>query len=116
MSRAARSILVFGIYCLAVGTVLILAPNLFLEALRLEPTREPYIRALGVVVMTLGLYYLAAARAGAVAFFRWTVWGRAFVLAAFIGLVLAGVAPPILILFGAVDAAGGLWTALALRR
>ncbi len=56
------------------------------------------------------------ARAGAVAYFRWTVWGRAFVLAAFIGLVLAGVAPPILILFGAVDAAGGLWTARALRR
>ena len=116
MSRAARTILVFGIYCLAVGAVLILVPNLFLPALGLEPTREPYIRALGVVVMTLGFYYLAAARVEAVVFFRWTVWGRLFVLAAFTGLVVAGAAPPILILFGAVDAGAGLWTALALRR
>ena len=115
MSRAARSILAFGIYCLAVGAVLILIPDTFIGLLRLEPTRDPYIRALGVVVMTLGFYYIAAARAEAVAFFRWTIWGRPFVLAAFIGLVLAGVAPPILILFGAVDGAGAVWTALALR-
>ena len=115
MSRAARTILAFGIYCLAVGAVLILIPNLFLAALGLEPTREPYIRALGVVVMTLGFYYIAAARAEAVVFFRWTLWGRPFVLAAFLGLVIAGAAPPILILFGAVDAAAAVWTALALR-
>jgi len=116
VSRAARTVFAFGIYCLAVGAVLILVPNLFLSALGLEPTREPFIRALGVVVMTLGFYYLAAARAEAVAFFRWTVWGRLFVLAAFSGLVVAGTAPAVLILFGAVDAGAGLWTALALRK
>ena len=115
MSRAARTILAFGVYCLAVGAVLILIPNLFLAGLGLEPTREPYIRALGVVVMTLGFYYIAAARAEAVVFFRWTLWGQPFVLAAFLGLVIAGAAPPILILFGAVDAAAAVWTALALR-
>jgi hypothetical protein len=115
VSRAARSILAFGIYCLAVGAVLIFAPNLLLGLLRLEPTREVYIRVLGVVVTTLGFYYIAAARAEAVSFFRWTVWGRPFVLAAFIALVLAGAGPPIMILFGAADAAGAVWTALALR-
>jgi len=115
VSRAARTILAFGVYCIAVGAVMALVPNTFLAAVGLEPTREPYIRALGVVVMTLGFYYIAAARAEAVVFFRWTVWGRPFVLAAFLGLVVAGVAPPILILFGAVDAAAAVWTALALR-
>ncbi len=115
MSRAAKTILVFGIYCLAVGAVLTLVPNLLLAGLGLEPTREPYIRALGVVLLTLGFYYIAAARAEAVVFFRWTLWGRPFVLAAFIGLALAGAAPPIIILFGVVDAAAALWTALALR-
>ena len=115
MSRAARTILVFGIYCITVGAVLILIPNTFTAVLSLEPTRDPYIRALGVVVMTLGFYYIAAARAEAVVFFRWTTWGRPFVLAAFIGLVVAGVAPPILILFGVVDAAAAVWTYLALR-
>jgi hypothetical protein len=115
MSRAARTILAFGIYCLGVGAILIFVPNLFLGLLGLEPTREVYIRVLGVVVTTLGLYYIAAARAEAVVFFRWTVWGRPLVLAAFIALVLAGAGPPVMILFGVADAAGALWTALALR-
>jgi hypothetical protein len=115
VSRAARTIAAFGVYCVAVGAVLILVPNLFLGALGLEPTREPYIRVLGVVLVVLGFYYVAAARSEAVVFFRWTVWGRPIVLAAFIGLVLAGAAPPVLILFGVVDAAAAAWTALALR-
>jgi hypothetical protein len=115
VSRAARTILAFGVYCLAVAAVLIVAPNALLGLLKLEPTHEVYIRVLGVVVMTLGFYYIAAARAEVVAFFRWTVWGRPFVLAAFIALVVAGVAPPILILFGAVDAGAAIWTAMALR-
>jgi hypothetical protein len=116
VSRPARTILAFGIYCVAVGAILIFAPNFLLGLLGLEPTREPYFRVLGVVVMTLGFYYVAAARQEVTPFFRWTVWGRPFVLAAFLAMVLAGAAPPILILFGAVDAAGAVWTALALRR
>jgi len=115
VSAPARTVLVFGIYCVAVGAVLIFMPNVFLGLLGLAPTREVYIRVLGVVVSTLGFYYIAAARAEATSFFRWTVWGRPFVLAAFIALVLCGAAPPVLILFGAVDAAGALWTAWALR-
>ncbi len=115
MSRAARSILVFGLYMIAVAAVLIAAPNALLALCRLPPTREVYIRVLGVVVLTLGLYYVAAARAEAVAFFRWTLWGRPLILATFLALVLLRLGPPVLIVFGAVDAAGALWTTLALR-
>ena len=115
MSRAARSVLIFGTYMIAIAAVLIASPNALLALCRLPPTREVYIRVLGVVVLTLGLYYVAAARAEALAFFRWTVWGRPLVLAAFVVLVVFRLGPPILILFGAIDAAGAIWTAAALR-
>jgi len=116
VSGAARSVVVFGVYCVTVGLVLIAAPNLLLAAVGRPPTDEPYIRVLGVVVLVLGLYYLAAARAEATGFFRWTTWGRPVVLALFVMLVLRGLAPPVLILFGVIEAAGALWTAWALRR
>jgi hypothetical protein len=115
VSRAARSVLVFGLYMIAVGAVLVAAPNALLALCRLAPTREVYIRVLGVVVLTLGLYYLAAARAEAVVFFRWTVWGRPLVLVLFIVLAALRLGPPVLVLFGVIDAAGALWTAAALR-
>jgi hypothetical protein len=69
-----------------------------------------------VVVIVLGLYYIAGAREGVTSFFHWTTWGRPLVLVGFTALVVAGIAPPILILFGAVDTAGAIWTAIALRR
>ncbi len=116
MSGAARSVAVFGVYCAGVGLILIAAPNIFLGAVGLPPTGEPYIRVLGVVVLVLALYYLAAARAEAVAFFRWTTWGRPMAFMLFGALALLGFAPRILVLFGAVDAVGALWTATALRR
>ncbi len=116
MSGAARSVAVFGVYFAAVGLVLIAAPNLLLAAVRLPPTGEPYIRVLGVVSFVLGLYYLAAARAEATGFFRCTTWGRTIAFALFVLLVLLGLAPAVLILFGVIDAAGALWTARALRR
>jgi hypothetical protein len=47
---------------------------------------------------------------------RLTVHARAAVLVLFVALVLAGLARPILILFGAIDFAGALWTAAAVRR
>lgn len=115
MSRVARSILAFGIYCVAVGALLVAGPNLFLRLVGLPPAPEVFIRVLGVVVLTLGLYYIAAARSEVTAFFRWTVWGRPFAFAAFLALVVLGLAPPVLILFGAIDLAGALWTARALR-
>lgn len=38
-----------------------------------------------------------------------------FVLLFFIAFVIAGLAPPILILFGVIDFAAAMWTLLAIR-
>jgi hypothetical protein len=115
MSRAARSVRWFGIYLAVLGVTLVFVPNLLLTAFGLPETREVYIRVLGVVVFDLGVYYWFAAASEAVPFFRATVAGRALVLVAFTAFVALGLVSPLLILFGAGDLAGGLWTAWALR-
>lgn len=114
MSHAARSVRLFALYLGVNGLTLLFGPNLLLALLGLAPTDEPWIRVLGIIVFNLALYYHAGA--DGVAFQRITVVTRVIVLIGFSGLVLAGLAPALLVLFGLVDFAGALWTALAIRR
>ncbi len=116
MTRAARSLFVFGIYLLGVGFLLLGSPNTLLAVLRLPPATDPWIRVLGVVVIAIGLLDVASAHAEQTGFFRATVWVRFFVLISFIALVLLKLAPPVLIAFGLIDAAGAVWTRLSLSR
>jgi hypothetical protein len=115
MNSSAKSIQVFGAYIVGLGLVLLVVPNLLLQAFGFEPTSEPWIRVLGIVVAALGYYYLIAAKSKATAFFAATVHGRVWLLLAFIALVFFGLAKPTLILFGTVDFAGAVWTWKALR-
>ena len=116
MSRAAVSILVFGIYLLLNGITVAVAPNLMLATLHQPPTQEPWLHVFGAVVFVLALYYIQAARQEVVAFFRFTTWGRPLLLLILAGFAVARVVPPIMVLFGVIDTAGAIWTAVALRR
>ena len=115
MSRTAFTIKAFGVYLLLLGLGLIVVPNLLLSLLGMPQTREVWIRVLGVVVVNVGIYYWAAAASEALAFFRASVYARPLVLVCFAAFALLGLASPVLVLFGAVDAAGALWTWLTLR-
>ncbi|MEQ1693740.1 MAG: hypothetical protein ABMA00_20800, partial [Gemmatimonas sp.] len=110
MTRAARSVFVFGFYLIGTSAILLGSPNSLLGMLQLAPTTEPWIRVLGLVVGILGAYYVVAARADLVPFFRATVWLRGLALLGFAGLAAAALAPSTLIGFGIVDALGALWT------
>jgi hypothetical protein len=116
MSRPATSVFVFGIYLCALGVTLILAPNVLLGLAGFASTTEVWIRVLGAVVAVLGAYYVQAARYEVVPFFRMTIWGRLLVLVFFLLFALVRLAPPMLVLFGAVDGLGAFWTASALAR
>jgi hypothetical protein len=116
MSRAARSILVFGVYLTAVGLGLLFVPNVLLTTLRLPPSAEIWPRILGVVTLVLAYYYVMAARSELTGFFRWTVTARILVFVVFGVLVLAGLAPIPVALLGAVDLAAAVWTGLSLRK
>lgn len=115
MTHAARSVFWFGVYLGVAGGGLLLAPALALGPAGIPVPEEPWARVAGVLALCLAVYYLVAARSGAVAVLRATVPVRAAVALVFAALVGLGLAPAGLLLFAAVDFAGALWTALAHR-
>ena len=115
MSKSALSVFVFGIYLLVLGIVLVVAPNFLLGIFSVPSTSEVWIRVAGVLVLILSFYDIQAARLEMIEFFKLTVYSRVPVIVFFTAFVLLGFAAPVLILFGAIDLLGAIWTALALR-
>jgi predicted phage tail protein len=115
MSKPAFTLKIFGIYMNLLGISLMLAPNLMLSLFFITPTSEVWIRVAGVLVFNLGVYYWFAAKCEAEIFYQASVFARFFVLAAFTVFAALGFVSPVLIFFGAVDAAGGIWTWIALN-
>lgn len=115
MSKAAFTVKASCVYILALGLALVLVPNLVLSILRMAPTGEVWIRVLGVVIVNIGIFFWVAARTESVALFRTSVVVRPLALLWFGAFVLLGLAPTMLLLFGVIEAAGALWTWLALR-
>ena len=116
MSCAARSLKCFAIYLMLLGLVLVLVPNLILTLFKMTPTTEVWIRVVGVLTFNIGVYYWYAARSESRPLFWATVYTRALVLASFAVFAALQMSEPVLVLFGAVDFGGGLWTLQALRR
>ena len=112
MSASAISVFVFGIYIIVVGAGFLFIPNTVLPVFKFAKTNEPWIRVLGLIVAILGFYYIIAAQNELTPFFWATVVARFAVLVGFVLLVLTKKAKPMLIGFGIIDAAGGLWTLL----
>jgi len=115
VKNARVSILVFGIYMVVLGLALLVISNVLLSLFDYPTTTEIWIRILGFMVVVLGYYYIVAALFELTPFFRASVFGRPAVIVCFAGLVLVGMAQPVLILFGAIDLLGAIWTGLALR-
>ena len=116
MSKAAKSLFVFGIYLCGLGLILLLIPNLILPAFGAPPTNEVWIRINGMFVLCLSFYYLRAARSELTSFIRWTVWTRVAVIFYFAAFVLLVAAPKALLLFGVIDLLSAIWTWLALKK
>ncbi len=115
MSKSATSVLVFGIYLIAIGLGFLLIPNTVLGLFGLPTTTEPWIRVVAVLLLILAYYYIQTARNEDKAFFRFSVHGRASVIVFFGAFVLLNIAPATLLMFGVVDLLAAIWTALALR-
>ena len=115
MSKSAWSLFVFSVYLFVLGIILIVIPNVLLSLFKFPETNEVWIRVAGMLVFILGYYYFQASKSEIKKFFQWTVYGRTAVFIFFIVFVLLDFAPPILILFGFIDAVAALWTQLSLR-
>jgi len=109
------SVFVFSIYLYILGFVLVVFPGTLIAVFRFPEPDGLWIRVVGMLALILGFYYSHAARAEFRPFFAWTVIARSSVLLFFIAFVLAGLAPPALILFGVIDFAAAMWTFFAMR-
>ena len=112
MNALVMSIFVFGIYIICLGLCFIFIPNTILTLFKLEKTNEPWIRVLGLVVAILGFYYLVAAQNDLSIFFWATVVGRFSLFTGLLIMVLVKKVKPQVLILGAVDAAGAIWTLL----
>lgn len=62
MNSAARSILVYSVYLLGQGVVLLAVPNVALRIFGLPETSEVWVRIVGMTVLFFSIYYAVAAR------------------------------------------------------
>jgi hypothetical protein len=113
MSKATFSARAFAVYVFVVSTVLVVAPNVLLGIFGIASTSEVWIRVAGVLAFNIGIYAWVGARHRP--FQEASVYTRALVCAAFGVIALLGLASPMIVLFGLIDLAGGLWTWFALK-
>jgi hypothetical protein len=116
MTNSAKTIHYFSFYLFLTGLNLLIAPNLLLQTFGMPPTEEVWIRVVGMLVFLLGAYYYGAARAEMKSWFKLSVFTRLSVPIFFVIFVAMGWAKPSLLLFGGIDAAGAIWTYLALKK
>lgn len=115
MSKSAFSLFVFSLYMFVLGSLLIVVPNLMLSLFGVAETQEVWIRVVGMLILIIGFLNFMASRNELTIYIRWSVYARLAVLLFLILFVAFGLAPPVLILFGVIDALAAVWTAVSLR-
>ena len=115
MSRAARSLFLFGIYVVVVGVALVAAPEFLMRLLRLPPATVGWARVVGLLTIVIGAYDVTSSRGECMPNIRASIPVRFFFAAGTIALVLLGEMPVTVALLGATDIAGAIWTWVSLR-
>ena len=115
MSAAGKTLFAFGIYAVAAGAGLVLMPDVVLGILGFPPAGDGWIRVVGTLAVFVGIYHMVAARNELRAYIAASVWVRLAFASTLAVLVAASLMPPPLLMLAAVDVAGAIWTAFALR-
>lgn len=110
MNKAAKTLWYFGIYMIANGVSLLIAPNAMLSFFGFPPTDDVWIRILGLLMSVLGAYYMMAARQNLMPLVRWSVYGRLASIPIFTVFCLAEYASWRLMSFALTDLLAALWT------
>jgi hypothetical protein len=115
MSRPARTLFVFGLYVVLTGLVFLTAPELLIALLRLPPSPPGWPRIVGVLALVIGTYDLVGSHSESLPHIKASVPIRFAFAAAMTILFLTRQMPVTVLAFGAIDAAGAVWTAMTLR-
>ncbi len=116
MNRANKSILIFGIYSLVMGIVLLFIPHYILPIFNLPVSGEPWLNLLGFVLMCSSYYYIRSAFSDNTQFAVYTTHTRFAAPLAVAYLILSGKSDWYFLSFGIIDGLGGLWTLYELKR
>lgn len=116
MSRSARSLFIFGIYIVVTGAAFIVAPGSLSALLQLPPATVGWGRVIGLLALVIGAYDIAGSRAECLPYIRASVPVRFGFATGTVLLVAFGQMPATILLLGATDIAGALWTAFALKQ
>jgi uncharacterized protein YjeT (DUF2065 family) len=115
MTPAARSVFVFGVYVVTVGILVTFAPAAIPRVLQFPPATDEWIRMVGILSLVIGGYDIVSGRSNAEANVRASVPIRVGFAVCCCALVALRLMPPQLLPLAAIDVAGAVWTALALR-
>lgn len=115
MTRPARSLFAFGIYVLLTGVAFLAIPGPLVSLLRLPAATAGWARIVGLLAIVIGCYDTIGSRAECLPYIRASVPVRFGFAAGTALLVIFGQMPATILLLGATDVAGAIWTAAALR-
>jgi len=115
MSKVDKSIFVFGLYSLFMGTVLLFVPNVVLPFVGLPISVEPWIYLLGFVLMCSSYYYLRFSINGNLDFAKYSIQTRFLAPLLVILLIITNKADKHFLSFGIIDGLGGFWTWIELK-
>jgi hypothetical protein len=115
MTKAGKSLFVFGIYAVITGLAFLIAPDALISLLHLSAIPAGWARVIGLLALVIGSYDMVAGRAGLMPMIKASVFVRFGFAAGILLLVVVGQMPTATLPLGAIDAAGAIWTALALK-
>jgi hypothetical protein len=115
MSRAAWSVLIFGLYMIGEGALLMLVPRLLLSAVGAPIPADAWVRVVGWCLIVLGVYYVLLARLEQRIFFSVSAVVRLLQFGFFVALWAASLIKPVMLGFSAVELASGIWTLAVLN-
>ena len=110
------SLVVFSFYSGFMGAVLLLAPRIILPAFQVHEEVNSFTYMLGFVLIASSFYYFASGVGRDRFFAKLTVYTRFVVPFVTLILYAAGNVPINYVLLGMLDASGGIWTFITLRK
>jgi hypothetical protein len=110
------SLIAFSIYSGFMGAVLLLAPRIILPAFQVHEEVNSFTYMLGFVLISSSFYYFASGIGRDRLFAKLTVYTRFASLLVTTVLYTTGNVPVNYVILSILDASGGIWTFLALRK
>jgi len=116
LSNPFFSLVAFSVYSGIMGFVLLTIPKIILPLVRVHDEVNSWTYMLGFVLLCSSFYYFASGFVANRHFAGLTVYTRFSAPIVCTILYLSGIAPINFVILSLVDATGGLWTFLTLRK